>query len=221
MKKVVCYYRVSTKHQDLGLQAQRQQCREFAKKQGWSIVDEVKEKISGGSSLDKREALLDAISLVELHKADHLLVAKHDRLARDLSVSAMVEAMLAKKKSSVVSADGSANGSSPEQKLMRQLMLAYAEFERALIKQRIKAALKVKKMKKEIIGINAPYGFSIAKNGKDLIENPTEQKTMKLAKRLHKQGLSLRKIAKALDAKGHKPRKAKQWYPSNVKSLLN
>ncbi|MGH9601658.1 MAG: recombinase family protein, partial [Terriglobales bacterium] len=49
------------------------------------------EGVSGGVSLDQRPGLLAALVALKDHDASVLLVAKRDRLARDVLVAAMVE----------------------------------------------------------------------------------------------------------------------------------
>jgi site-specific DNA recombinase len=66
----------STAGQELSIQ-------NYAEKKGLTIIKTFSDEgVSGGASLEKRAGLLQALS--ELRKGDTLLVAKYDRLARDL-----------------------------------------------------------------------------------------------------------------------------------------
>lgn len=81
--RFVAYYRVSTRKQDLGLEAQQATARAFVSTRGASLLAEYSEKESG-----KRENLQNRIELqraLEECKRQNctLLVAKLDRLARD------------------------------------------------------------------------------------------------------------------------------------------
>lgn len=80
--KWIAYYRVSTKRQGLGLDAQRARVEAAAIEMGATIVAEVEEKESGKEC--DRPGLNKAMALARKHKAI-LTVAKHDRLSRDLS----------------------------------------------------------------------------------------------------------------------------------------
>lgn len=81
-EKWVAYYRVSTKRQGLGLEAQRSIVTEAAERYGAQIVAEVDEKESGKEC--ERPGLNLALALARKNRAT-LVVAKHDRLTRDLA----------------------------------------------------------------------------------------------------------------------------------------
>lgn len=83
--KWIAYYRVSTKRQGLGLEAQRARVEAAAKEAGAMIVAEVEEKESGKEC--SRPGLNKAIAMARKHGAT-ITVAKHDRLSRDLSFAA-------------------------------------------------------------------------------------------------------------------------------------
>src|SRR6476469_878208 len=90
--RVVGYIRVSTEDQSLGPEAQRVALERWCAAQGAELaVCHEDVGISGGVDLDKRPGLLAALDSLRTLRADVLLVAKRDRLARDVLVSAMVE----------------------------------------------------------------------------------------------------------------------------------
>ena len=125
---------MSTSKQEIGPKAQRDQIELWCTRQGFELVQTFEEKVSGGvefDDLDKREALMAAIEALESGMA--LEVAKR-RGARVLAV------------------DGVNNEDSPEAQLMRTLIDAFAQYERALIRSRIVQALGHKKAKGERVG---------------------------------------------------------------------
>lgn len=79
-QKWVAYYRVSTRTQSLGLDAQRSKVQKAAQEQGATIIAEVWEKESGTESV--RPELNKALALTRTNNAV-LVVAKADRLSRD------------------------------------------------------------------------------------------------------------------------------------------
>lgn len=89
---IVAYYRVSTKRQGLGLEAQRATVRQWANNNGHTIIDEVEEKESGKEC--DRPGLAKALATAKTHKRGErpsmLVVAKADRISRDLSFAASV-----------------------------------------------------------------------------------------------------------------------------------
>src|SRR5437016_1706481 len=100
-----------------------------------------------------------ALALVTAHGAGVILVAKRDRLARDPMVAAVAESLAARAGAVVVSADGAGNGDDPGAVLMRRMVDAFAEYERALIRARTRSALAVKRGRGERISRHVPYGF--------------------------------------------------------------
>ena len=82
MKRVYCLYRVSSMAQDIPMQEQA--CRDFAKQQGWTIVEEYAERgVSGFKvSAKDRDAIQDIQKAAVEKKFDILLVFMFDRLGR-------------------------------------------------------------------------------------------------------------------------------------------
>ena len=205
--EAVLYIRVSTSEQHLGPQAQRDAAELWAKAAGVTIRDTFADHgISGGKGLsgleldlDQRPALLQAID--SLQKGDVLLVAKRDRIARDTILAGLIERLIARKGATIVSADGAGNGDGPEAQLLRNIINAFAEYERLLIKARTKSALAVKKSKGERTG-QIPYGKRLDGDGRHLVDDAKEQRTILRIIGLAKQGLSRRAIANRLNTDG-------------------
>ena len=85
---VITYVRVSTSKQGrsgLGIEAQRQALRQFAKAEGLELVREFVEVETGKGSdaLDRRPQLKAALAAAKKLKC-HVAVAKLDRLSRDV-----------------------------------------------------------------------------------------------------------------------------------------
>jgi DNA invertase Pin-like site-specific DNA recombinase len=108
----------------------------------------------------------------------------------------------------------------PTRKLIRQVLGAVAEYERALVRLRLRSGKMAKRAKGGYIGGTVPYGFRIADDG-TVIADENEQATIARAKSLHAEGLSLRAIGARLKAEGMHPRKAEaEWMPSTVRTLV-
>jgi len=147
-----------------------------------------------------------------------LLVAKRDRLARDVMVAAMVSRLAEKAGAQVLAADGTGNGDGPEAQLMRNIVNCFAEYERALIRARTRAALAVKREKGERIGV-VPFGYRLAADGIHLELNETEQVAIATVRRMRDASLSLRAIAAQLNTDGV-PARGVRWHATSVARLL-
>ena len=218
--KAVAYLRVSTEDQHLGPEAQRAAIEAWAAARGVEVVAwHCDHGVRGATPLDRRPAMLAALADLTVRGAGVLVVAKRDRLARDTMIAAMVERMVADAGADVLSAAGEGEGSGPEARLMRHLVDAFAEYERALIASRTVAALAVKSARGERVG-QVPYGYRVAADGVALVADPDEQRAVALVAELRAAGLSLRAIAARLDAEGLRPR-GRRWYAKTVANILD
>jgi DNA invertase Pin-like site-specific DNA recombinase len=197
----VAYVRVSTEDQKLGPDAQRATIEAWAAREGVTVVAwHVDAGGSGGSDLADRPALVAALTDVRASRAGVLVVAKRDRLARDVAIAATVEKATAAAGARVVSADGTANGDTPADAFMRAVIDGAAAYERALIRARTKAALAAKRAKGERAG-EVPYGYTADDAGR-LTPCPGEQAVLATVRTLRAEGRPLRAIVAELAARG-------------------
>jgi hypothetical protein len=102
---------------------------------------------------------------------------------------------------------------------MAQMASVFAELERAMIRERTRSAMNVKRLRGERISGHAPFGSDFGAGGK-LVENAREQKIIVRMRRLRAEGLSYRGIAVRLDDEGILPKRGKRWIHTTVKSIL-
>lgn len=218
-KKVVGYVRVSTEDQALSPVGQHAAIRAWCQRNDAELVAVHEDLgVSGGSPLEDREGLLAAMeSILELG-AGVLLVVKRDRLARDIMIAGMLERLVTGNGATIVSADGMGNGDGPEAELMRNIVNVFAQYERALIRFRTKAALAVKRGRGEVIG-ETPIGKCATPEGL-LADDPAEQLAISRVLELRKLGESVRGIAARLNAEGI-PARGNAWHPTTVMRLLS
>jgi len=219
-RRAIGYVRVSTDEQHLGPEAQRAELERWCSANDAELVAVfVAVGISGGAALDKRTELLAAVDALKVHGAGVLLVAKRDRLARDVMVSAMVQRLVERAGAVVASATGAGNGSSPEAELMRGMVDLFAQYERALIKARTRAALAVKRSRGEKTGGAVPFGYRLGDDGRTLEADELEQRVVARIHRLRAEGVSFRRIAAALNGDGV-PARGKRWHPTTLQRVV-
>ncbi len=193
----VAYLRASTDEQHLGPEAQRAAIEAWAAREGVTVVAWHTDRgVSGGSELDNRPGLVAALGELRAVGAGVLVVARRDRLARDVGVAATIERAASASGAHVVSADGVANGDTPADKFLRTILDAAAEYERALIRARTRAALAAKRARGERAG-TVPYGFTADAAGR-LSPCAAEQDVIRQVKALRAAGLSFRAVAAEL-----------------------
>lgn len=219
---ILAYLRVSTTDQSesgAGLAAQKDACQAWAARQGDTVAAVFEDPgVSGSKSLEHRPALLEL--LAGLKRGDVVLVAKRDRVARDVVISAMVEAAVERKGARLVSAAGEGSeDDSPAGLLMKRLIDSFAEYERAVIASRTKAALQAKKRRNERVGA-IQYGYHLAADGVHLEADAAEQAVIREARRLRDSGLSLGKVAAELAKQGLLSRVGRPFVAQQVKNML-
>lgn len=199
-KRAVAYLRVSTEEQRLGPEAQRATIEAWAARDGVAVVAwYVDQGVSGGTEVQDRPGLVQALGELRASKAGVLVVAKRDRVARDVAVASLIERAVRSSGGRVVSADGVGNGDSPADGFMRSILDAAAAYERELIRARTKAALAAKKARGEAAG-EVPFGFRL-EAGK-LVRDDVEGAIVDAVNELRAAGLSLRAIVGHLEARG-------------------
>ena len=82
----------------------------------------------------------------------------------------------------------------------------------------IKRTLDAKRARGERLG-KIPYGKRLAADGVHLEDDPEEQATLTRMLELHREGVSLAKIATALGREGHKPR-GRSWHKTTIARLV-
>jgi DNA invertase Pin-like site-specific DNA recombinase len=216
----IAYIRVSTEDQKLGPEAQRASIEAWARSQGVTIAGwHVDQGVSGGAQIEERPGLVAALGALRDHGAGVLVVAKRDRIARDVVIGAMVERAAASSGARVISTAGEGNGDTPADAFMRTVIDGAAAYERALIRARTKAALGTKKAKGERVG-QVPYGFAVADDGRTLVAVESEQTTIALAARLSAEGRSLRSVAKCLADEGRVSNTGRPFAASQIARML-
>ena len=216
--KAVAYLRVSTEDQQLGPQAQLAAIQRYAAAKNVQLVAVFEDHgVSGGAQIDKCPQLLAAIDALKSSGAGQLIVSKRDRLARSVVKAAMVEQLVSRAGAVVTSAAGGGEGSDPAAALMRTMIDAFAAYERALIGQRTKAALSVKRAKNEKLGGRVPWGYD-AKDGQ-LVSNNEERQLIVQCRSLKASGMTLREIAAQLNEQGVQLR-GRSLYEVKIHRLL-
>jgi len=222
MSAAVAYLRVSTQEQvgsGLGLEAQRAAIESCAARMGLAVAAWfADEGVSGAAPLDRRPGLVAAMDA--LRRGGVLIVAKRDRLARDAFLSVWLDRRAADKGARIISAAGEGTETDdPAAVLLRRLLDAVAEFERAQIRARTRAALDAKRARGERTGGGVPYGYDAAP-GHGLTPNGREQAVLRRIAELRARDLGWRRIARALNDEGVPAKHGGAWDATRVRRAL-
>jgi DNA invertase Pin-like site-specific DNA recombinase len=180
-KRVGIYLRVSTVDQTV--ENQRQDLLRVAAQRGWEIVEEyIDHGISGAKGRDKRPAF-DRLAKAAAHgKLDMVAAWSIDRLGRSLSHISVFIDELRQQKVGLYLHQQNVDSSTASGEAMLGMCSVFAQFERAIIVERINA------------------GLSRARSQGKHLGRPTSvtSKTEQKIRDLRAEGLGMRKIAKQL-----------------------
>src|SRR6202142_4425719 len=217
----VAYIRVSKDDQKLGPDAQRASIEAWAAREGVKVVAwHVDQGVCSVTAIDQRPALAAALASLREHRAGVLVVAKRDRIARDVVLTAGVERAAGSSGAVVVSAAGEGNGDAPADAFMRTVIDGAAAYERALIRARTKAALAAKTAKGERAG-EIPYGYRLASDRTHLEGDGAEQAGLAAVRELRAGGLSHRAIVAELGARGLVSRAGRPFGQTQVARMVS
>jgi DNA invertase Pin-like site-specific DNA recombinase len=151
IRRVALYARVSTLHGQQDPEMQLSELREYVTRRGLSIHEEyVDQGVSG--SKESRPALNRLMTDAQKCRFDAVLVWKIDRFGRSLKHLVNSLADLSVYGIAFISLRDNLDLSTPSGRLMFQIIGAMAEFERALIQERVRAGLRNAKAKGKRIG---------------------------------------------------------------------
>ncbi len=177
-KRAAIYVRVSTVEQDTELQ--ESELREYCDRRGWSYTV-YKDKGQSGAK-NERPALNSMLSDMRRRKFDVIVIWKLDRLARSLKQLLTVGEECRSLGVDLVSLRQNIDTTLPAGRLTFQILGAVAEFERELLRERVKAGMAQARRTGKHIGRPSLRKFQ-----------PTEIQRMR---ELRTNGTSIRKLAK-------------------------
>jgi DNA invertase Pin-like site-specific DNA recombinase len=140
MKRVALYLRVSTAKQDTA--NQRRELEAVAARSGWEIVKIYEDAgISGSKGRDKRPALDAMLKAVNAKEFDMVAAWSVDRLGRSLQDLVGLLQILRDKGVDLFLHQQGLDTSTSSGRAMYQMLGVFAEFERAIIVERVNAGL--------------------------------------------------------------------------------
>src|SRR5262250_2063887 len=178
-KRVAIYARVSTLDKGQDPETQLVGLREYATRRGFVLVGEYVDYASG--LRDDRPQYRRLVEAARQRHIDVVLVWRYDRFAR--STQALVQALKEFQRLHVdfISYQENIDTTTPQGEMIFTVMASLAQFESALISERVKA------------------GMARARaQGKPISRAPIPQRVQRRIRELHSEGLSIHQISKCL-----------------------
>tara|TARA_Y100001934_G_C12211911_1_gene706494 strand:+ start:476 stop:1138 length:663 start_codon:yes stop_codon:yes gene_type:complete len=214
------YYRTSSRA-NVGLDKdslQRQQTavRQYAKANDIKIISEFyDEAVSGADPIDARDGFSAMLADMDSNGAAAILVENASRFARDLSVQILGHQKLQELGIDLIAVDSPTafTDDTPTAELVRSLLGAVSQFEKATVVARLKSG---RERRKKLTGKG--------QGRKSLLEVHPElkNKARKLRRKSPRTGkrMSYDKVAEALFSEGYATSKGNRYSASTVKSLI-
>jgi site-specific DNA recombinase len=219
----VTYRRVSSADQrdhGYGLDAQARVLGEFVQREGLTVVGEFADPgVSGTVPLEDRPGLSAGLDTALRTGAGALVVARHDRLARETLQALLIERAFADAGVRILYADGS-NGESDTDHFTRTVLHAAAEQAKRETVRRLRAGRDAKREHdpQAYVGGRPPFGYRADPETRELVIDPDAASVVRLIFDLARRGQSVRSIASHLDAERAGGRR---WHPTSVARVLS
>lgn len=221
--RTVAYLRVSTdKQADKGvsLDAQRAKVAAYAELYDLDLVEVIVDAGVSAKTLD-RPGLSRALDMLRKGGADALLVVKLDRLTRSVrDLGDLVARHFAPGKSALLSVGEQIDTRSAAGRLVLNVLASVSQWEREAIGERTAMAMQHKAAAGEYTGGEPPFGYSVADDGVRLVPVEAEQAVLAEARHLRAAGLSLRSVARELDARGIRSRVARPFSAAQIRRMV-
>jgi DNA invertase Pin-like site-specific DNA recombinase len=207
--KAFAYLRVSGKGQldGDGFPRQLAAVQQYASTNGVDVARVFREKgVSGTVDGIDRPAWMEMIAATREADVKIIVIEKLDRLARDLMIQERILADLKSRGVTLVSvAEPDLCSADPTRTLLRQIVGAVAQYDKASIVSKLRAARQRQREHSGRCEGAKPYGA-----------HPGESTALELIRAWHAAGLSFLAISVALNAQGITPRRGRRWHPYAV-----
>ena len=161
-------------------------------------------------ALEDRPALAQMLIDLEEGAVDSVVIEKLDRLARDLMIQENIFREFKRLHVTLISVfEPDLCSDDPTRKMIRVILGAVAEWDRAMISYRTRAARERMRARGERCEGRKPYGH-----------REGEKATLNLMVDMYMGGKNPTEICGVLNRAGHKPRDGEYWFPATVRKIL-
>lgn len=185
------------------LHAQREACEAYVvsqRSEGWTLLsDQYDDGGFSGGTLE-RPALQQLIADIEAGRVDVVMVYKIDRLTRSLMDFSKLVEVLERNGVTFVSITQSFNTTTSMGRLMLNVLLSFAQFEREVTGERIRDKIAASKAKGMWMGGRVPLGYRV--ENRALVIDEAEAEVIRTIFALYLELKNVRLVAEALQARG-------------------
>ena len=210
--RAVGYVRVSTDKQagqGVSLEAQGERIRAMATVQGVELLEVIVDAGESAATLN-RPGVGRLLALIDGRQVQTVIVTKLDRLTRSVRDLADLLERFERRGVSLVSVNESLDTGTAAGRLVLNVMMSVAQWEREAIGERTREAMLHKKAMGQRVG-TVPFGYQLAEDGRTLTENALEGRALEIIRECRAAGYTLRAIADELNRQGVTTRRGTTW----------
>ena len=216
------YVRVSTQNQMGGdynsLETQRERLQAYVHSQeDWEVHQVYEEGGFSGAGLN-RPALQAMLTDIARGEIDCVLAYKIDRLTRNQRDFYWLIDCFEQYKVSFISVTQHFDTSNAMGRLLRNILLDFAQFEREMTSERTRDKMEQRAQKGYWNGGNPPFGYR--SQDRKLVFHPEEAEIVRLIFKIFISSGSLAKVRQELKARGLKTRKGKEWSKTSIDNVI-
>jgi DNA invertase Pin-like site-specific DNA recombinase len=222
--RVVGYVRVSTEEQATGgfsLDAQEAKVRGYCALYELDLIGFHADPGASGKTLD-RPGLTAALAELRRRKGgpDGIVMAKLDRLTRSLADwAALINEFFRDERRRLFSVGEQIDTRTATGRMVLDLIMTIAEWEREIIGERTSDALQAKIRRGERCD-RLRFGYDLGPDGKMLIPNPREQEAIARMRQWRAQGKTYRDLVRLVEDLGIDTKGGGIWRPQTIRQIL-
>jgi len=223
MKRAVGYIRVSTDAQAnedrFGMDAQKEQILDYANRNDFEIIEWFIDE--GVSGVKENRPAFDRILYGDVVNppVEYVVVAKSDRIARDIKLYFYYKQLLYQKDIKLMSVSEDFGEMGVFAGILEAFTMFVAEQERLNITRRTSTGRVIKAKRGGYAGGQVPYGYKV--ENKQYVIEPTEAEAVRDMFRMHEDGATLQAIADEMNRRGLITHRGCKFATSTIQTILN
>src|SRR3984893_17850913 len=181
---------------------------------GAELIEVIQDGGESAKSLN-RPGIQRVLEMVQRREVQAVIIAKLDRLTRSVKDLCELLELFERRGVALISVAESLDTSSAAGRLVMNIMAAVSQWEREAMGERTRGALQHKRGSGDRVG-NIAFGYRLAPDGRHVEPDPGEQTVLTDIRELRGSGISLRRIAGTLNARGLTTRRGTAWRLEHV-----
>lgn len=219
--RAAVYIRYSSENQRDGysVEYQADECKKYIQEQGYNFIKSYVDEAVSGKSTNNRAAFFELLADVKAGHYDVVVVYKYSRFARNLLEATLYRQQIEKAGAKLVSAMERINDSTPEGRMMRNIIMTMDEYYSDNLSTFVLSSMYTAAKNGKFLGGKYPYGYKVDENNR-FVADEKESEVVRRVFDLRAAGMAIPDIVRALHADGLRSRSGKRFTRSFLAKML-